>query len=176
MKKLKNKFLKIRAFISYQYNILSKFKKNWIPGLLHPWIGSKKKNKSVEPNDCRLWTEPRHFKCTLPQANTCIYLNGSAYPHDCGEESDWFRIQTSELSLISSKTWALPSVHLCEEVDLLMPLFVTRVIVSAPRFLFFLVEPIHGWSTHGIHFFFKFWKIYWYEMKVYILKKLFLSF
>ncbi len=36
---------------------------------LHPWIGSTKKNKSVEPNDCRLLTKPRHFRYTLPSAN-----------------------------------------------------------------------------------------------------------
>ncbi len=38
--------------------------------------------------------------------------------------------------------------------------------------LFFFVEPIHGWSTRGIHFFFKFWKIViliWNE-SVYFLK------
>ncbi len=48
---------------------------------------------------------------------------------------------TSELSLISSKTCALPSVHLCEEVDLHMPLFVTRVIVSAPLFFLCRTNP-----------------------------------
>ncbi len=118
--------------------MLLKFKKNWILWLLHPLIGSTKKNKSVEPNDCRLWTELSHFKYTLPSANMRIYLNRSAYPHDCCEESDWFRIQAFELSLISSKTIVLLPVHLCEEVELRMPLFVTRGIVSAPRFYFSL--------------------------------------
>ncbi len=56
----------------------------------------------MEPNDCRLWTEPHHFKYTLPSANMCIYLNRSAYPRNCCEETKWFRIQASEFSLISS--------------------------------------------------------------------------
>ncbi len=72
----------------------------------------------MEPNHHRLWTESCHFKYTLPSASMCIYLNRAAYPRDCCEESDRFRIQTSELSLICSKTCALPPVHLCEEVDL----------------------------------------------------------
>ncbi len=54
-------------------------------------------------NDCHLWTEPCHFKYTWSSANMYIYLNRSAYPRDCCEESDWFRIQAFELSLISSK-------------------------------------------------------------------------
>ncbi len=41
------------AFISYQYKILSKLK-NWILWILHPWIGSTKKNKSVEPKQSLL--------------------------------------------------------------------------------------------------------------------------
>ncbi len=132
----------------------------------------------MKPNDCCLCIEPHHFKYTLPSANECIYLNRSAYPRPCCEESDGFRIQAFELSLISSKTCALPPVHLCEEVDLHTPLFVTKVIASAPCFYFFFVEPIHGRSTlPPIQFFFNFERmLYWYEMKAYILKNLFLSY
>ncbi len=117
------------------------------------------KNKSVSPNDCRLWTEPRHFKYTLPSANMCIYLNRSAYPRDCCEESDWFRIQTSELSIISSKTIALPSAHLREEVDLHM----------APRFYFSLRNQSMGEVPTEFNFFLI-------EMKACILNNLFLSY
>ncbi len=125
----------------------------------------------MEPNDCRLWPEPRHFKYTLPSANMCIYLNSSAYPRNCCEESDWFRIQAFELSLISSKTIALPPVQLCEEVNLRMPLFVTKSDGFGSTLLFFFVEPIHGRSTHGIQFFFNFERmLYWYEIKAYFLK------
>ncbi len=46
-KLLKNKFFKKYTFISYQYKILSKLKKNWIPWVLHQWIGSTKKNSAV---------------------------------------------------------------------------------------------------------------------------------
>ncbi len=31
-------------------------------------------------------------------------------------------------------------------------------VLTGSTFLFFFVEPIHGWSAHGIQFFFKFWK------------------
>ncbi len=42
---------------------------------------------------------------------------------------------------------------------------------------FFFVEPIHGWSTRRIQFFFNFERmLYWYEMKAFIFKNLFLSY
>ncbi len=129
----------------------------------------------MELNVCRLWTEPRHFKYTLPSANRCIYLNRSAYPRDCCEDSDWSRIQTSELSLISSKTCALSLVHLCEEVNFRMPLFVTRVIVSAPHFFLCRTNPWVKYLRNSIFFNFE-RMLYWYEMKAYILKNLFLSY
>ncbi len=144
-------------------------------------MGSMKKNKSVEPNDCRLWTEPRHFKYTLPRANMHIYLNRSTYPRDYCEESDWFRILASELSLISSKTFALPPEHLREEVDrdrLAYAIICDKSDCFGSMLLFFFVEPIHGWSTYGIQFFkFYFERIlYGYEIKAYFLKNLFLSY
>ncbi len=61
----------------------------------------------MELNDHCLWTNPRHFKYTLPSANMCIYLNKSAYPRYCCEESDWFRVQTSELGLHQFKNICL---------------------------------------------------------------------
>ncbi len=43
--------------------------------------------------------------------------------------------------------------------------------------LFLFVEPIYGWSTRGNQFFFNFERmLYWYEMKAYIFKNLFLSY
>ncbi len=77
----------------------------------------------------------------------CIYLNRSAYPRDCSEESDCIRIQASELSLISSKTFALPLVHLYEEVDRGRLAYATICDKSdcfGSTLLFFFVEPIHG--------------------------------
>ncbi len=85
-----------------------------------------------------------------------IYLSRSAYPRDCTEESDCIRIQAPELSLISSKTFALPPVHLYEEVDRGRLEYATICDESdcfRSMLLFFFVEPIHGWSTHGIQFF-----------------------
>ncbi len=129
--------------------------------VLHTGIGSTKKNKSVEPNDCRLRTEPRHFKYTLPSANMSIYLSRLAYPRDCCEESDWFSILASELSLINSNTFTLPPVHLCEEVDIGQLVYATICDKSdclSSVLLFFFVEQIRRWSTHWINFFLKFWK------------------
>ncbi len=85
-----------------------------------------------------------------------IYLSRSAYTRDCSGESDCIRIQASELSLISSKTFALPTVHLYEEVDRGRLAYLTISDKSdcfGSMHLFFFAEPIHGWSTHGIQFF-----------------------
>ncbi len=145
--------------ISIKFFQNKKIFKNWIPWVLHPWICSTKKNISTEPNDCRLWTEPRHFKYTLSSANMCIYLNRLAQSHNCCEESDWFRIPASELSLISSKTFALPPVHFFEEVDSGRLAYITICDIRdcfGSALLFFFIELIHGWSTHGIQFFFIF--------------------
>ncbi len=77
----------------------------------------------------------------------CIYLSRSAYPRDYSEESDCIRIHASELSLISSKTFALPPVHLYEEVDRGRLTYATICDKSdcfCSTLLFFFVEPIHG--------------------------------
>ncbi len=77
----------------------------------------------------------------------CIHLSRSAYPRDCSEESDCIRIQAYELSLISSKTFALPPVHLYEEVDRVILAYATICDKSdcfGSMLLFFFVEPIHG--------------------------------
>ncbi len=87
----------------------------------------------------------------------CIYLSRPANPRNCSEESDCIRIQASELSLISSKTFALPPVRLYEEVDKASLAYATICDKSGffgSTFLVFFVEPIiHWWSTHGIQFF-----------------------
>ncbi len=89
-----------------------------------------------------------------------------------------FRIHASELSLISSKTFALPPVHFCEEIDRGQLAYATICDKSdcfGSTLLFFFVEPTHGWSTHGIQFFFNFQrKLNWYVNKsVYLLKFIF---
>ncbi len=144
-----------------------------------PVIGSTTKNKSVEQNNCCLWTKPRHFKYTLPSANMRIYLNRLAYPRNCCEESDWFRIQTSELSLIGSKTCTLPSVYLCEEVDIGQLAYATICDKSdcfSSMLLFFFVEPIHGWSNQGTQFFLILKEFYTDMKKEYFFKNLFFTY
>ncbi len=128
----------------------------------------------MEPNDCRLWTEPHHFKYALPSANMGIYLNRST--RDCCEEGDRFRIPASELSIISSKTFALPPVHLGEEVDKGRLAYATICDKSdcfGSTLLFFFVESSHGWSIHGIQFFFIFF-LFWKNF-ILIYKSLFLK-
>ncbi len=37
--------------------------------VVYPWIGSTKKNKNAEPNDCCLGTEHHHFRYTMLSVN-----------------------------------------------------------------------------------------------------------
>ncbi len=98
---------------------------------------------------------------TLPSAKMCIYLSRSAYPCDCSEESDCIRFQASELSLISSKTFALPPARLYEEVDRGRVEYATICDKSdcfGSTVLFFFEEPIHERSTQRNSIFFNFKK------------------
>ncbi len=50
-------------------------------------------------------------------------------------------------------------------------------VLTGSALFFFFVEPFHGWSTHGIQVFLNFERIlFWYEMKAYLKKNLFLSY
>ncbi len=107
--------------------------------VLHLWIGSTKKNKSMEPHDCHFLV----ISNILYRVLTCISI--------------WIgRVPASELSLISSKTFTLPPAHLCEEVDtgrLAYAAICDKSNCFGSALLFFFVEPIHRWSSHGFNFF-----------------------
>ncbi len=108
------------------------------PYVLHLWIGSTKKNKSVEPNNFRFLV----ISNILCRVLTCVSI--------------WIgQLLASELSLISSKTFTLPPAHLCEEVDrdwLAYASICDKSDCFGSTLLFFFVEPIHRWSTQGIQF------------------------
>ncbi len=127
-------------------------KKKLNPWVLHLWIGSTKKNKSVEPNDCCFLI----ISSILCRVLTCVYI--------------WIGwLLASELSLISSKTFPLPPAHSCEEVDrgrLAYAAICDNSDCFGSTLLFFFVEPIHRWSTHGFNFFNFESILYWYKIKV----------
>ncbi len=128
----------------------------------------------MEPNDCCLWTEPRHFKYTLPSVNMCIYLNRSAYS----------RLLWREWLIQDSGLWIKP--HQFKNIHITTCAFVWRGRQRSTCVCHYLWQErlfrLHAfiflcrtnpWVKYpwNSFFFFDFERIlYWFEIKAYFLK------
>ncbi len=125
---------------------------SWV---LHPWIGSIKKNKSVEPKQSLLSqivayaSRPLHTDAQMARR---LFLNwlGLIQRPESRINHSLHNSRVGKPTYLNRYTYMLA---LCK-VYLKWRGSVQRRQSFGSMLLFFFVEPVHGWSTHRIQFFF----------------------